>query len=65
MRSATSCFNWGVFRKTVLRFWPIWAIYTFVWLMALPVSLIGELDAPGLDLSYQVFRSVPATAHWL
>ena len=65
MRSATSCFNWGVFRKTVLRFWPIWAIYAFVWLMALPVSLISELDALGLDLNYQVLRTVPATAHWL
>ena len=65
MRSATSCFNRGVFRKTVLRFWPIWAIYAFVWLMALPVSIIGQLDARGLDLDYWALRTVGETAHWI
>ena len=27
MKSGTLYFNWPLFRKTVLRFWPIWAIY--------------------------------------
>ena len=28
MRSGTSFFNAALFRKTFLRFWPIWALYT-------------------------------------
>ena len=39
MKSATSFFNRGVFVKSVLRFWPIWAIYAFVQLLVLPLRL--------------------------
>ena len=33
MKSGTSFFNRGVLVKSVLRFWPIWAVYAFVQLL--------------------------------
>ena len=47
MKSARSHFNWGVFVKSVLRFWPIWSIYAFVWMLALPLNLISTLSDNG------------------
>lgn len=43
MKSGTSFFNWPLFRKTVLRFWPIWAIYAVALLAAGPLKLAGWL----------------------
>ena len=52
MKSGTSFFNAPLFRKTVLRFWPLWFSYAFVLALALPVRLadrlghaVSELDA--------------------
>ena len=39
MRSGTSYFNPTLYRKTMLRFWPLWALYGLLWLFALPLSL--------------------------
>ena len=36
MKSRTSFFNAEIFRKTVIRFWPLWFAYLAVWLFALP-----------------------------
>ena len=33
MRSKTSFFNPGLFRKNMLRFWPVWAAYAGIWLL--------------------------------
>lgn len=43
MKSGTSFFNAPLFRKTVLRFWPLWFSYAFVLALALPVRLAGRL----------------------
>ena len=40
MRSVTSCFNVTLFRKNLSRFWPIWGLYGFIWLMLLPVNVL-------------------------
>ena len=40
MRSVTSCFNFTLFRKNLSRFWPIWGLYGFLWLMLLPVNVL-------------------------
>ncbi len=37
MRSGTSYFDKTVFKKTVLRYWPLWAAYLIIWLVALPL----------------------------
>ena len=60
MRSRTSLFNPALFRKTVLRFWPVWLIYAFIWIMALPLGIGGEiarsmrLDGPAAGAVYAV-----------
>ena len=33
MLSRTSFFNPGLFRKNMLRFWPVWASYAATWLL--------------------------------
>ena len=38
MRSGTSFFNVTVWKKTVLRFWPIWAVGLVFWVLALPAQ---------------------------
>lgn len=43
MKSGTSFFNGPLFRRTVLRFWPIWFVYAFALVLALPVRLSGAL----------------------
>ena len=58
MRSGTSFFDWTVFKKTVFRFWPLWAVYFVGWLFALPLNGLTRLrlDAnafvPGTDGGY-------------
>ncbi len=44
MRSRTSCFNSAVIRKTISRFWPLWAVYAVVWLMLLPLSVLNTIQ---------------------
>ena len=74
MRSGTSYFNWTVFRKTVFRFWPLWAVYFVGWLFALPLNgltmlrldanwtgVIYDADGPGYLLNFSEF-TVPRSA---
>lgn len=42
MRSVTSCFNFTLLRKNLARFWPIWGLYSLIWLVLLPVALLTE-----------------------
>ena len=35
MRSRTSCFNATVFRKNLLRFAPVWGVYTLCLVMGI------------------------------
>ncbi len=44
MRSGTSFFNGTVFKKTVVRYWPVWAAYLVVWLVCLPLNLLMQLQ---------------------
>lgn len=66
MKSATSLFDFGVFHKTVLRFWPIWAGYTFVWLLLLPVSMLGYADSPSrINVMSEILGAVDSVSAWL
>ena len=38
MKCVTSYFNTTVFRKHLTRYWPVWALYTLIWLYALPIN---------------------------
>ena len=44
MRSATSYFNFTLFRKNLSRFWPIWGLYGLIWLVLLPIGLLTDGD---------------------
>ena len=54
MRSGTSFFNGAVFKKTVLRYWPVWAAYSVIWLVALPLQglMMLQLDAQNRGTTY-------------
>ena len=66
MKSATSFFNRGVFLKTVARFWPIWAIYTFVQLLVLPMNITGMLGGLGRELvNRAVLEAAAYTAQYI
>ncbi|MCL1828267.1 MAG: ABC transporter permease [Oscillospiraceae bacterium] len=43
MRSKTSYFNKTLFFNMISRYWPLWAAYTAIWLIILPIGLHGEL----------------------
>jgi len=40
MPSVTSYFSPTLYKKHITRFWPLWALYGFIWLFAMPVNLI-------------------------
>lgn len=42
MASATSCFNSTLYKKTMARFWPLWALYALFWAFALPLNLLTQ-----------------------
>lgn len=70
MRSGTSLFNWPVFKKTALRYWPVWGAYSVIWLVALPLQgmMMLQLEAqarPGLTDGYmrRFAQSVPEMAY--
>ena len=44
MRSVTSYFNRDLLRGALLRTWPLWAAYTLIWLLLLPVTLFIRLS---------------------
>lgn len=63
MKSGTSYFNWPLFRKTVLRFWPIWAIYAVSLLAQGPFRLAGWLrGAQDAAEAARFAQQVPALA---
>ena len=47
MRSGTSCFNSTLYRKTMLRFWPLWAAYGLMWLFMVPFNLLNNYFSLG------------------
>ncbi len=42
MRSGISYFNSALYRKTMGRFWPLWALYGLGWMFALPLNLLNQ-----------------------
>ena len=65
MRSARSLFNSAVFWKTVKRFWPIWALYAFVWVLRMPGRMISASAQALRDDSWYAVTAASETAMWL
>lgn len=45
MRSGTFCFNSTIYRKTMTRFWPIWAINLAFWIIRIPMDGLLTLSS--------------------
>lgn len=43
MQSVTSFFNKTLFKKNLLRFWPLWLGYTLIWFFILPLIQLTDL----------------------
>lgn len=70
MRSGTSCFNSTLYRKTMLRFWPLWAAYGLMWLFMVPFNLLNNYfsmrgtHTPSVELANRLVeqaRDIPST----
>ncbi len=42
MRSANSFFNLPLYRKQMRRFWPLWVLYSILWIIIMPVYLLAQ-----------------------
>ena len=42
MVSGTSYFNPALYRKTVSRFWPLWAAWGLLWMLLLPLLMVNR-----------------------
>ena len=76
MRSGTSFFDWTTFKKTVFRFWPLWAVYLVGWLITLPLNglMMLRMDATSITFDGMIkngymrsfaMYNVPGTAEGL
>ena len=57
MRSGTSFFDVTIYKKTVNRFWPLWAVNLVFWLFVLPIRGLMDLD-PGGKSAYRFALNV-------
>ena len=69
MRSGKSYFNAGLFRRTAMRFWPLWTLYTAVWLLRLFAIInqyadLGQENGYGRP-AYVLLDSLNTTGVWL
>ena len=48
MQSKTLCFNRTLFRKNLSRFWPLWAVPSFVGAL-FPLAMLTHLIRYGVD----------------
>ena len=56
MRSGTSFFDLTLYRKTVNRFWPLWAVNLVVWLFILPLNGLVQLGDDPYGSSKSLLR---------
>lgn len=61
MRSGTSFFDLTIYKKTVNRFWPLWAVNLVFWLFLLPFRGLVDLESGGKG-AYRFARNVGAMA---
>ena len=56
MRSGTSFFDLTIYRKTVNRFWPLWAVNLVIWLFILPLNGLMQLGDDPYGSSKSLLR---------
>ena len=67
MRSATSFCNPTLYRKTVARFWPMWAAWGAFWLFVIPMNLLNRyfdrFDRLGFDMAVDIVTDAARNGH--
>lgn len=53
MRSVTSCYNGPLFQKNMVRFWPIWSVYTLIWAFVIPMQFFTTSSQFGGSPEYR------------
>lgn len=56
MRSGISFFDLTLYRKTVNRFWPLWAVNLVIWLFILPLNGLVQLGDDSYGSSKSLLR---------
>lgn len=56
MRSGTSFFDLTLYRRTVNRFWPLWAVNLVLWLFVLPLNGLMQLGDDPYGSSRSLLR---------
>lgn len=66
MRSARSCFEPTLYKKDLLRFWPLWVSYTVLWLFLLPLELFSRAQWASMSslLNYALRLPVSQTCSY-
>lgn len=66
MRSKTSCFNMGLCKSLLKRFWPLWLAWLCLLLVQLPIRLSGHADDEWLQalMNYFVLESAVYAAKY-
>lgn len=58
MRCAKSYFEPTIYKKNLNRFWPLWVMYTVVWLFLLPVCLLNVYTQNRNDMAQDLAQLV-------
>lgn len=53
MRSVTSYYNGPLFQKNMVRFWPIWSVYTLIWAFVIPMQFFTTSSQFGGSPEYR------------
>ena len=60
MRSGTSFFDLTIYKKTVNRFWPLWAVNLVFWMFVIPIRGLMDLD---YQRQYSFARNIGGMFH--
>lgn len=61
LRRPHAWFSSTLFRKNMVRFWPIWALYGAIWFLILPVGILNGHTGAFLPLAYSYEPQAPQT----
>lgn len=67
MKFATSFFNRTIFVNQLKRFWPLYTSYFVLWLLIVPLQLIGNLRSArmhGWDMEYEALSQIVNTGFY-
>ena len=64
MRSVTSSFNRAIYQKNMLRFWPIWVVYSIILAFMLPLQILIQRGYEGSTIQASVTSQLWSMARY-